>query len=170
MDPAKLLFAVQRTDGKMLCIKFVRRYSKEVHERCTSGGFAPALYGFENLPGGWYMVVMEMITDDYCCLGELSAPYARHEDLATALQSLHQQRRVHGDIRNTNIMVKRDGSPGFKLVDFDWSGTIGQIRYPMNVYRGKRLWRPDGAEDGQLILAEHDIQMLHAMFPEGTFV
>ena len=35
-----------------------------------------------------------------------------------------------------NIMVKKDGSQGFKLVDFDWSGRIDEVRYPMNVYRG----------------------------------
>ncbi|KAG2125665.1 hypothetical protein DEU56DRAFT_715527, partial [Suillus clintonianus] len=80
--------------------------------------------------------------------------------LATGLQSLHQEGYVHGDIRDMNVMVKRDRSTGFKLVDFDWSGKIGEIRYPMNVYRGGRLWRPDGADDGQLILAEHDVQML----------
>lgn len=163
MDTTKLLFSAKTTDDKMLCIKFVRRYSKEVHQRCASGGFAPVLYGFERLPGGWYMVVMEIITDDYCCLGELSVPYPHHDALTAGLQSLHQESYVHGDIRNTNVMVKKDCSPGFKLVDFDWSGIIGEIRYPINVYRGKRLWRPAGAEDGQLILAEHDIQMLHAM-------
>lgn len=67
-------------------------------------------------------------------------------------------------------MVKRNGSPGFKLMDFDWSEAIGEIRFPMNVFRGNRLWRPDGAEDGRLILAEHDIQMLHAIFPHRTFI
>lgn len=164
MDTTKLLFSARTTDEKMLCIKFVRHYSKEVHQRCASGGFAPALYGFEHLPGGWYMVVMEFITDDYCCLGELSNPHPHHEALTAQLQSLHQERYVHGDIQNTNVMVKRDGSPGFKLVDFDWSGIIGEIRYPMNVYRGSRLWRPDGATDGQLILPDHDIQMLDVMF------
>jgi len=64
-------------------------------------------------------------------------------------------------------MVKKDGVEGFKLVDFDWSGRIDQVRYPMNVYRGSRLWRPPGAEDGELIQAEHDIEMLHAIF-SGT--
>jgi tRNA A-37 threonylcarbamoyl transferase component Bud32 len=164
MDITKLLFSAKTTDEKMLCIKFVRRYSKEVHQRCASGGFAPALYGFEHLPGGWYMVVMEYITDDYCCIRELSDPRLYHDELTAKLQSLHQQRYVHGDIRNTNVMVKKDCSPGFKLVDFDWSGIIGNIRYPMNVYRGDSLWKPDGAQDGQLILADHDIQMLDAMF------
>ncbi|KAG1790462.1 uncharacterized protein HD556DRAFT_731545 [Suillus plorans] len=82
----------------------------------------------------------------------------------------HRGGYVHGDIRDTNIMVKKDFSPGFMLVDFDWSGTIGEARYPVNVYQGERLWRPDGAEDGQLVMPEHDMQMLYAIFPEGTFV
>ncbi|KAG1868935.1 hypothetical protein DFJ58DRAFT_653645, partial [Suillus subalutaceus] len=84
--------------------------------------------------GRWYMIVMEMITDDYCCLGESPVPYPHHDALATGLRSLHQESYVHGDIRNTNVMVKKDHSPGFKLVDFDWSGIIGETRYPMNVY------------------------------------
>ncbi|KAG1812750.1 hypothetical protein EV424DRAFT_1473537 [Suillus variegatus] len=130
MGQSRLLFsAVKTTDDKTLCIKFVRRYSKD-------------------LPGGWYMIVMEMITDDYCRLQEITVPYPHHDALTTELQSLHRGGYVHGDIRDTNIMVKKDCSPGFKLVDFDWSGTIGETRYPMNVYRGERLWRPDGAEDG----------------------
>ncbi|KAG1898721.1 uncharacterized protein F5891DRAFT_1129342 [Suillus fuscotomentosus] len=152
MDQSRLLFsAVKMTDDKKLCIKFVRCYSKE-------------------LPGGWYMVVMEMIMDDYCHLQEITIPYPHHDALATELQSLHQGGYVHGDIQDTNIMVKKDCSPGFMLMDFDWSRTIGEARYPMNVYRGECLWRPDGVEDGQLIMPEHDMQMLHAIFLEGTFV
>jgi len=61
-----------------------------------------------------------------------------------------------------NIMVK-DGSQGFKLVDFEWSGRIGEVQYLMNVYRGQRLWRPREAEDVQPIKADHDIEMLEAM-------
>ncbi|KAG2365182.1 hypothetical protein BDR07DRAFT_699102 [Suillus spraguei] len=170
MDVTKHLFFAKTTDDKVLCVKFARHYSKEVHQRCASGGFAPALYGFEHLPGGWFMIVMEMITEDYCCLANLSAPYPHGDAIAKALQSLHEEGYVHGDIRDINIMVKRDCSPGFKLMDFDWSGIIGEARYPMNVSRGIFLWRPDGAVDGQLILAEHDIQMLEVMFPRSTFI
>lgn len=50
------------------------------------------------------------------------------------------------------------------LVDFDWSGKIGEVHYPMNVNRGNGLWRPDGAYDTELIQTEHDMQMLDAMF------
>ena len=61
----------------------------------------------------------------------------------------------------TLSMVKKDGNEGFKLVDFDWSGSIGEVRYPMNVYQGQRLGRP---REGQLIKADQDIEMLKAMY------
>jgi hypothetical protein len=167
IDDSKLLFAAAETaDNEKICIKFVRHYSKDVHAFCASKGFAPILKGFEELPGGWRMVVMEMIGEDYCRLSDFPPPYSHYEDITRKLTSLHQENYVHGDVRNTNIMVKKDGVQGFKLVDFDWSGRIGEIRYPMNVYRGSRLWRPPEAEDGQLIKADHDIEMLNAMFLE----
>ena len=69
---------------------------------------------------------------------------------------------IHGDVRDINIMVKKNGGMGFKLVDFDWSGRIGKVRYP--IYRGSRLWRPLEAEDGRLSKVDHDIEMLNVLF------
>src|SRR5713226_5686529 len=57
MDADKLLFAARTTEGENICVKFVRHYSKDAHQLCASGDFAPALKGFESLPGGWYMVI-----------------------------------------------------------------------------------------------------------------
>lgn len=68
---------------------------------------------------------------------------------------------MHGDVRDTNIMLSPDGE--IMLVDFDWAGKAGEIRYPMNVNR-EDIWRPDGAVDGNLILADHDIAMLKKVF------
>jgi hypothetical protein len=164
MDDSKLLFAAETDDDEKVCIKFARHYSKDVHTFCASGGFGPTLKGFEGLPGGWHMVVMEMIGEDYCRLMDFPPPYSHFDDITGKLASLHQANYVHGDVRNTNIMVKKDGNQGFKLVDFDWSGRTGEVRYPMNVYQGQRLWRPHGAEDGLLIKADHDIEMLKAMY------
>jgi hypothetical protein len=164
MDNSKLLFTAETDDDKKLCIKFVRHYSKDVHTFCASEGFGPTLKGFEELPGGWHMVVMEMIGEDYCHLMDFLTPYSHFDDIIGNLTSLHQANYVHGDVRNTNIMVKKDGNQGFKLVDFDWSGRIGEIRYPMNVYQGQHIWRPREAEDGQPIKADHDIEMLKAMY------
>jgi hypothetical protein len=50
------------------------------------------------------------------------------------------------------------------LFDFEWSGEIGKVRYPMNVGRGPGLERPAGVIDGELILADHDMDMLQIMF------
>jgi hypothetical protein len=163
MDNAKLFFSAETANDKKICIKFVRHYSKDVHTFCASKGFAPTLNGFEELPGGWHMVVMDMIGEDYCRLMDFAAPYSHYDIIIVKLTSIHQENYVHGDVRNTNIMVKRDGTQGFKLVYFDWSGRIGEVQYPMNVYRGQRLWRPHGAEDGKLIKADHDIDMLNTM-------
>jgi serine/threonine protein kinase len=129
MDDSKLLFAAQTADSdETLCIKFVRHYSKDVHTFCASEGFGPTLKGFEKLPGGWYMVVMEMSGEDYCRLMDFPPPYPHLDNITGKLTSLHQANYVHGDVRNTNIMVKMDGNQGFKLLDFDWSGRIGEVR------------------------------------------
>ena len=165
MDRSKLLFTATETgNNEKICIKFACHYSKDVHEFCASKGFAPILKGFEKLSSGWWMVVMQMIGEDYCRLSDFPPPYSHHEDITQKLVSLHQENYVHGDVRDTNIMVKKNGGMGFRLVDFDWSGRIGEVRYPMNVYRGSRLWRPLEAEDGQLIKADHDSEMLNTLF------
>ena len=167
MDNSKLLFAaVETASRETICIKFVRHYSKEAHAFCASRGFAPILKGFEKLPGGWWMIVMEMIGEDYCRLSDFPPPYPHYQDIIEKVTSLHQANYVHGDVRGANILVAKDGAPGFKLVDFDWSGKIGEAQYPMNVYRGLRLWRPAGVEDGELIKADHDIEMLSTLFSE----
>jgi len=163
INKACLLFSAKTTDDQMICVKFARRYSKVVHQFCADNGFAPKLRGFEYLPGGWHMVVMEMISQEYRCLGRRpTARYTHFEDVRAKLSLLHQEGYVHGDLRDTNIMVKANGDQGFKLVDFDWSGIVDEVRYPMNVNR-ESLWRPDGADDGQLIKTEHDIAMLEDM-------
>ncbi|KAG1871566.1 hypothetical protein F4604DRAFT_1770428 [Suillus subluteus] len=53
----------------------------------------------------------------------------------------------------------------FMLFDFDWAGLIEEARYPMYVNRTD-IRRPEGARDGQKILAKHDLEMLKYLFPE----
>jgi len=161
INKAKLLFSAKTTDGQMVCVKFVCHYSKVVHQFCADNGFAPELRGFKNLPGGWYMVVMEMIPQEYHCLGSCpTAHYTHFEDIKTKLSFLHNKGYVHGDLHNANIMVKVNGDQGFKFVDFDWSGIANEDKYPMNVNR-ESIWRPVGVNDGQLMRTEHDVAMLH---------
>jgi hypothetical protein len=87
MNDSKLLFAAETVDGERICVKFIRHYSKDVRNFCASKGFAPTLEGFEELPGRWHMVVMEMIADDYCSLMDFPPPYSHYDDIIGKLAS-----------------------------------------------------------------------------------
>jgi serine/threonine protein kinase len=106
---------------------------------------------------------MDAIDEDYEELSQRPDALPIADEIKAKIISLHQAGFVHGDIRDTNIMVRKDGKAGFMLVDFDWAGEIGVVRYPMNVNRGPDLWRPEGALDGELITADDDMQMLENM-------
>jgi hypothetical protein len=165
--PTKLVFFGQTDDGEHICIKFVRSYSKEAHILCHSMGCSPALRGFQCIPGGWKMVVMDSISVDYC-YADASTLHSCQQEIEGKIVALHQAGYVHGDIRGANLMVRNDGSVGFMLIDFDWAGEIGKVRYPINVNVNLKedgsVKRPAGAYDGELIKAEHDIEMLHTTF------
>jgi hypothetical protein len=166
----KLIFFGE-SDGIKVCVKFVTRYSKEAHIQCASMGIAPTLRGFEAIPGGWFMVVMDRIDDVFMPL------YTSESSLSVELRNLvleetthlHQAGYVHGDLRDTNLMVRKNGQSGFMLVDFDWAGKIGEVCYPMNVNTDPALGRPSGAYDGEVIKADHDMDMLRKIF-EGLMV
>ena len=133
---------------------------------CVSKNIASKLYAVESLPVGWYVVVMEDVRSEYKDLydfiqhpdhkGDISSCNYLVNQIRKSLEELHEAGFVHGDIRNTNIMVKRSGLVGsFYLVDFDWSG----IRYPIGV-NVITVKRPHGVVGGELIVAQHDLDSL----------
>jgi len=159
--PDKLIFG--ESD---VCVKFVTRYSKAAHIQCASMGIAPTLRGLEALPGGWFMVVMDRIDDVFMPL--YTSESSLSVELCNLVQEetahLHQVGYVHGELRDTNIMVRKNGQSGFMLVDFDWAGKIGEVCYPMNLNTDPALGRPAGAYDGEVIKADHDMDMLREIF------
>jgi serine/threonine protein kinase len=162
--PEKLVFFGKTDNGDQICIKFVRSYSVDVHQFFAGMGCAPTLKGFESVPGGWFMVVMDVIGSDYCLFDPSVASIKLYNTIKGKLTILHQNHYIHGDVRDTNIMVKKDSETDFMLFDFDWAGEIGKVQYPMNINIGPDLWRPDGAVDGLAITADHDMAMLDEMF------
>ena len=172
VNVGKLIFK-GRGNGENICIKFVRQYSKEAHCLCQSMGFAPALRGFETVCGGWIMVVMDLLGNEYVELGALNSLDAfekeirrnLQEEIRRKLEQLHQHSYAHGDIRSTNIMVKKTGEDRVMLVDFDWAGRIGEVRYPMNM--NTKIARPAGVYGGELIMANHDMEAVDLMYLSG---
>jgi len=165
----KLVFwAKQSVQGKdvPLCVKFVKRYGRDAHLYCASVGFAPKLLGFEDIGGGWFMVVMQKLTTEQYSCGQDILPL-RNDGLKRAftnrLAEFHNKGYVHGDIRIANVMVSKDGK-GCMLLDFDWSGKAGHVCYPWDLNTDKSLKRPGDATPLELISAFHDRKMADNLF------
>jgi hypothetical protein len=149
----------RKTSAKWIAVKFTRTYSEVVHKLLASSGFAPELFGVEDLAGGWKMVVMEYLSD-WVMLEE--KPHRERlkyqEKLKEALRIIHDRNFVHGDVRGPNILVSEDS---LKLVDFDNCGTEGVDRYP-------REWdhtqRQEDAKEGECLQRSHDNWMLERIF------
>jgi hypothetical protein len=110
------------------------------------------------------MVVMDVLGKSYHQFNCITAKPDLYQPMMELVSSLHQVNLVHGDLRDTNLWVNEKSPSEFMLVDFDWSGVIGEVKYPINMYVGPDLRRPEGACGGQLILAQHDIGMVEIMF------
>jgi len=162
----KLLFVGRLSDERTVCIKFVRRYSDEAHKCCAQLGFAPQLVGFESLPGGWSMVIMDWLdSDEWSPLDETEITRGDIDTLKSNIILFHQRGYGHGDLRGTNILVSKSGPKHYMIVDFDWAGKLGFVRYPMNVNKVD-IWRPDSVTDEALIMADHDVEMLDHLYPK----
>ncbi|KAH7904758.1 hypothetical protein BJ138DRAFT_1018649 [Hygrophoropsis aurantiaca] len=177
----RLIFFGNTVGGAKICIKFVRQYSADAHRFCTRNGHAPELIAFEQLHGGWYMVVMDALDIHDDPASRRTGSYRRfrkYRPLVSDIQpleqavtgfihELHAEGYVHGDLRDANLFVRDIGeeatSTDFVLLDFDWAGQAGQVHYPMHVNR-REIHRPDDARDGKEILKEHDFQMVNFLF------
>lgn len=69
-----------------------------------------------------------------------------------ALDILHKHNICHGDFRHTNILVQSDR---ISVIDFDWSGEVGTVKYPYFMNHVDIQW-PAGVSDGEFISKEHD--------------
>ena len=164
--PKKQLYLVSsQTAGRRL-IKYARSYGASVHKAWAEAGLAPALYSCLQLPGGWWEVQMEFLSEDqqWCRLDRMQ----HHRTAAVARLAVAHRvpvdgdlQGVHGDARDVNVFVRmaEDGTFAARFIDFDWSGAAGMVRYPPFMNHQGVQW-PAGASDGCLIQAAHDIELL----------
>ncbi|KAM5534230.1 hypothetical protein V8D89_012137 [Ganoderma adspersum] len=179
-DPANAAFLVESKSpssgnqpGKLLVVKFVERYGPNAHKLLASIGYAPELlycgpaWPEHEVPGRgalpYKMVVMDYI-DGVTAFTAYSTsiggiPDAVRTTVFTALRHLHNNGLVHGDIRHQNIVIENrtgDLCRRTKIIDFDWAGEKGTVRYPLNL--SKFDW-PAGVQNLALILPQHDVVM-----------
>lgn len=170
----KPLLFTGRLDGRPVVVKFTQRYGLKVHQRWAAAGFAPNLLPeTRKLPGGWYMVVMDLLVpEEWVPLCEVPSDLqegARELALAT-LSKAHDleiepgegseegAKGVHGDMRHNNVMVNTMDSK-VMFVDFDWAGVAGRQRYPPYMNHVNIGW-PQGAEDNSVMEQTHDTAAL----------
>jgi len=150
---SRTLFLAEATSDStasiMCVVKFTERYGKNAHETMEKIHMAAELLycAWEDSVG-----LFVVITKYYKC--DLAAPLSDEvlQQLENGLRTLHDQKLVHGDLRRPNILTDEEGC--VKLIDFEWSGEAGVVRYPP-LLNPKIPW-PEGVKAGNPIQMEHD--------------
>ncbi|KAF9470927.1 hypothetical protein BDN70DRAFT_820684 [Pholiota conissans] len=126
----------KESNPKEVVVKFVQRYCREAHDILAIAGMAPALLYYGRIDpdvdyGDWKMVVMEYFD------GKPSYEDNRHrERVMEAIQLVHAEGYVLGDIRPPNVMVGEECE--VRLIDFDWAGGDECALYPPLVYVNRK--------------------------------
>jgi len=111
------------------------------------------------------MVVMD-VSQQFCAVKGRQLKKNVYEAVKEALALFHKEGYVHGDVRQTNIMVTRDGVDSTDLgdvilIDFDWAGKENTVRYPSDITLDHpELLRLEDVDCGGLICSAHDDEML----------
>jgi hypothetical protein len=155
--------------GKAVLVKFCETYSESAHRILAAEGLAPAIHYSSQISGGAFMAVMDLVQgrDAYHEFKYRDLPPTVLEDIRLALKTLHDAGLVFGDVRRPNIMVvktrNQHGNDEWRarLVDFDWSGPVGDARYPPTLNKDIRWARGVGA--AHMIEKQHDLEMLERL-------
>ncbi|KAF5387266.1 hypothetical protein D9757_006875 [Collybiopsis confluens] len=160
------------TDGKQVdvVVKFAYRYGELGHHLLAKAGLAPHLYhcAFEESLGMWAVVM------DYArgrvCNGKLVE--GESESLKHAIELLHAQDLVFGDLRGPNVIII-EPKKKVCLVDFEWCGqcidtldgdrVIPRVRYPTNISMIPEIGWAEGVGRDSVIEKGHDIHRLTQM-------
>jgi serine/threonine protein kinase len=143
-------------------IKFVEHYGEEAHQLLAEEHLAPQLLYCRRVGihddnptfGELCLVVMEYINGE--TLHEVKqVPPSAKEEVARALEILHDKDYAFGDLRRQNVMITRNEE--VKLIDFNWAGKENETRYPLLASRA--IIGPLDVEGGSLIKKSHDICM-----------
>jgi serine/threonine protein kinase len=172
LDEQKLIFSAcvnGDQQGGDCIVKFSQQYSEAAHLCLAFHNLAPTLRHCSRISTTWTAVVMDR--SRYTTLYDLRLTEDQQDKVrqkvGKTLQVLHDAGFVHGDLRDTNILIDLESLDSndvrIHFVDFDWAGRIGKAKYPLDINR-ITVRRPEGIEGGKLITVEHDKAMLSYLF------
>jgi hypothetical protein len=145
------------SQGADVVVKFAHRYGEEGHRLLADVGLAPRIHhcALEESVGMW-VVVMDYVKGNTAHAVPLNKEQG--DKLKWGVKQLHEKDLVFGDLRGPNVIVTGDAS--VSLIDFEWCGPCGNVRYPTDISQGEDMgWAPGVGRD-QLITKEHDVHRL----------
>lgn len=136
-DQSTCITFLAKTRGestKEVVVKFFQRYSAEVHRVLTAADMAPHLLYYGQIDpeiafGMWKMVVMEYFNGKPLHDGDCHRDFDVSEKVFRAITAVHLVGYVHGDVHPPNVLIGRENQ--VMLIDFDWAGKEGNVRYPI---------------------------------------
>ena len=164
-DESKATYLAKQGDGKEVVVKFTPTYNARAHRLLADRGLAPELI-YDGTEGPRYGGLLMIVMDDAKggTLSELlnsspRPPWSRLDTIIAsvkkAIELLHAENLVFGDLRTPNILVDGDD---VKLVDYDWCGVHGVDRYPF-VINDAIDWA-SGVGSEAIMYKAHDLHML----------
>lgn len=156
-----IYLAENEADGVRLVVKFVEHYNEKAHKLLAEFNLAPKLVHYSDAEYWPYgVVVMEYVKGE--TVHERYGPtdtFPEHiyAQVKTAIDKLHQESIVFGDLRRANIMITDDDDK-VKVIDFDWCGEDGMGKYPPSL--NDSIGWHQGVERNGIMLKAHDTHML----------
>jgi hypothetical protein len=163
--PWRLVYKARMTQpkeqkGRIIVVKFSQSYSYEAHGLLAARGLAPELihHSEDAIPGlpGMKMILMDFVQETNLDDKLSSKALAR---VRQAIRFLHEKDLVFGDLRRGNVLETETGA---MLVDFDWAGKDGEVRYPWRLNTKDIAW-PEGVKPREWIFKSHDLAMLEKL-------
>ena len=160
---AMYLARVKTEDGAStteVLVKFAVKYNEAAHRLLADHKppLAPTLHSCTRVIGDMFMVVMQYVPGVPLLDVLLPLPAATHEavrrDVSEALELLHGQDLVFGDLREANILYLPEDGGRAMLVDFDGVGRDGEDRYSACLNLGLRF----GVARLQIMEKSHDVK------------
>jgi len=135
-----------------VAVKFANSYCKAAHVLLAKNSFAPHLRYCEKVESvGMHVAIMDFVaTHD-------KEPKDLAKKVREAVSILHKAGFVHGDLRKPNVLFTEEGE--IKIIDFDWCGKEGEVRYPLDINENGSIKWAGGVRCGGEIKRGHDQEM-----------
>ena len=170
------VYIVTCEDRKYI-LKLSKSYGLDAHLHLASLNLAPKIVGYEKKYGNYHLILMEyMDPTEWKMLLNYQSDVSNNilstniifDSLKKALDDFHLSGFVHGDFRNSNILMKVSDANNyeFKFIDFDISGKVDS-RYPNLIFKNPEInWPTNNFQSDSKRKIGHDLYMFNAMKSE----